>query len=260
MAFTTNNISVVIIPPSFPNGYCPETWQEFANDFAADVLISLPGQFSGIIISETEPAPEDRDKLWFRLLGPTGPLDYRGPFQFFNGQWVAPYRTPPNSSETRWLRGTAGQTTQQIIDAYNVEEGGEPGAVSGTTGPFWEEDTDMAGRSPMHPGAIPASDPAKTLSPEENFGEGAHLQTDQEVAPHIHNLDPKNLQQSPGSGSVDGILFQAPGTGSGNAASPAQVIAATNEYTTVQKAMPVIHPIRGRVSVVRTARVYWRAT
>lgn len=55
-----------IIPPTLPPDFCPTTWQELVDlVFAGEIV--LPSGFTQIIISANEPAPEDRDKIWFKI-------------------------------------------------------------------------------------------------------------------------------------------------------------------------------------------------
>lgn len=193
---------------------------------------------NGVIISESAPEPEDRDKMWVKVDSSGIPL---GQFIYGNGQWEWPHEVPP-SSPCRWL-WVGDLTALATFDGGNV--GSAPYA-----GPFWEVDNDFAGRSPMAPGLIPSANPAKTLSVGENYGEGAHTQTIEEVGPHTHPLSPRDELEGTGSGDIEGI------TVSGTGPSVGTLIAAQNEYTTDQQAMPVIHPVRGIYIIKRTARIY----
>lgn len=192
----------------------------------------------GVIISEDAPVPEDRDKMWVKVDSSGIPL---GQFVYGNGQWVWPHEVPPVSS-TRWL---------WVGDLVSLAtfDGGTVGSPP-YAGAFWEEDTDFAGRSPMAPGNIPTAVPTKSLSVGENYGEGAHMQTVDEVGPHTHPIVPRDQLEDTGSGNLDGI------TSSGTGPSIGTLTAGQNEYTTTQQAMPIIHPVRGVYIIKRTARIY----
>lgn len=238
-----NNAVISLVPGTLPTGYCFTTLQQLNNDIISLASGYLPGKYNTFNYGSDTPAAEDRDKPWFRLFVDGTPDKW---YVYFNGAWSTPYRVPATSSERMLWVGS-------LVDLQSYD-GGSPGAVTATTGPFWEEDTDFAGRSPMHPGAIPASNPAKTLAVGEDFGEGAHLQDTQEVGPHPHPFSHPRVE---GSGSTDitggdviaGDVGTGPQTGTASALS--------NTYTTVQKAMPVIHPVRGIFICKRTIRTLW---
>lgn len=238
-----NNAVITLIPGSLPAGYCFSTLQQLYIDFVRLTSGFMPGTYNTFNYGIGPVAAEDRDKPWFRLNGDGSPDKW---YVYFNGSWSAPYRVPASSDERMLWVGD--------LTALESYDGGSPGAVTASTGPFWEEDTDFQGRSPMHPGAIPTSNPAKTLAIDENFGEGAHTQTGQEVGPHTHPFSHPRVE---GSGSTDitgsDVIQGDVGTGpqSGTAS------ALTNTYTTTQQAMPVIHPVRGIYICKRTARTLW---
>jgi hypothetical protein len=104
----------------------------------------------------------------------------------------------------------------------------------------------------MGAGVILGANPAKTLAVGEAFGEGAHTQLADEVGPHTHEPSPKIMASSPGSASVSGII----NGGTGNAMPDLAVLA--NTYATTQQAMPVVHPVRGRHFIKRTARRFYK--
>lgn len=244
MPLTQQNIPVTVIPPAFPNGWCPDAaspWQSLANAIAQGLLITLPGAFSGHIVSDTEPSANDRNKIWDRLLGPTGP--YERSYQYFNGMWLATYRVPALSKETLWWRDS-------LVNLVTYD-GGDANPIGDASGPFWEEDTDFQGRSPMAPGNIPSANPVKVLTVGENYGEGAHVQTLAELFPHNHTLDPA---------AADGFYGHATAPGSFNVLGGTDTVKlASTTNTGGGLAMPVIHPVRGLYACKRTARVYWKA-
>lgn len=246
-------LPVSIIPPEFAEGYCPASIQAFANDLLNGATLQGDATLDTTVISET--APANHTKLWFKLDGSLNPFAIAGGIPLFKwsntlGTWVA--RHPALPGTHRWEEFTA----PGDIDTY---EGGTAGAVTDTTGPFWEIDTDYNGRSPMSPGAIPTANPAKTLGYGENYGEGAHTQLGQEVGTHTHPLA-ADADITNTDGTIDFVQTGSPGPGimkglTGTAVTPLSV--QNNTYTTTQQAMPVLHPIRGMSAIRRTTRLYF---
>jgi hypothetical protein len=60
------SVSITITPPILPPGYCPSSWQDLVNNAFAFEL-NLPAGYTQIIVSDTTPIPEDRDKIWFKI-------------------------------------------------------------------------------------------------------------------------------------------------------------------------------------------------
>lgn len=243
-------LPVQIIPPTFPDGYCPPTVQQFANDLQSGSRLSSSITLDKVIISDSPPS--DHTKLWFKTSA-GAPFTYPSiPLYFWHlslAAWVAAHYRQPG--QHTWEEFAAAGD----IDAY---DGGAAGAVTATSGPFWAIDTAYDGRSPMSPGVIAASNPAKTLGYGEDFGEGAHAMTAQEVAAHTHPLtgdaqivNGDNLKTVlTGSGGA-GLMVGLTGT-----AQP-DISILNNKFTTTQQAMPVVHPVRGMSCIVRTARLFY---
>lgn len=77
VSFTVGNL-----PPNF----CHETWQQTLVAFFAAVSATLPGTFSTFIVSSTEPAAGDRDKLWLKVdASDCQPIGF---FLYYNGEWA----------------------------------------------------------------------------------------------------------------------------------------------------------------------------
>jgi len=146
------NAAVVLVPGTLPEGYCLSTFQRLLTDFFTLSSAYLPGNYSLFNFGNSEPAPSDRGKPWIRLNN-DGSLDRT--YVFFMGDWLAPYETPPSSSERRLWVGL-----EADLETY---DGGEAGAVSDTTGPFWTVDHLFDARVPIGPGTFTA-DPADPTS------------------------------------------------------------------------------------------------
>lgn len=241
-----------IIPPSVPEGFCSQLtgndWiQQLANLIVGKAVAQLDGTgFTVVLNQETQPGPDQITSLW-RQPSTAG----RGIYSYVGGAWVIPHPSPPSGNERRLWVGALGAAGLDLFD------GGAVGAVGANSGPMWEEDTGFQGRSPMGPGAISTANPAKTLAVVENYGEGAHLQTVEEVGPHTHALVTE-AGITNANGSIDVVNTGAGTPGlqiglTGPQTTPLSVVA--NAYTTVQQTMPVIHPVRGSYVIRRTGRV-----
>ena len=120
-----------------------------------------------------KPAPEFQIYPWLRT------VDMR--WYFFNGVWQTPNSTwlPGNH---RWEEFAA----EADIWSFDGGDGSNPAINPPTaiSGAMWELDTNYNGRSPMSPGIIASSVPAKTLGYGENFGVGTYKQIGSDVAAH----------------------------------------------------------------------------
>ena len=141
-----------LIGPSFRPNYCPQSWQEFANDLIGGTRLTFLVQQGNYLYNygSSTPIPENRVYPW---LNPTDGLWYT--FQF--GLWVAPHPIPASSQFRQLWVGS--ELALETVD------GGSAGSVTPITGPFWSVDTDFAGRMPIGPGTIPGTaDPVRTVT------------------------------------------------------------------------------------------------
>lgn len=239
--------------PTFPDGYCPDSLQQFSNDLTAGLIASSPLTLDNIEISQT--APTDTTKLWFKIDGSLNPYFIAGGMPIFKWSptstaWVALH--PLEEGTHRW---------EEFADPSEIPlyEGGNNNPVSNTDGPFWELDANYNGRSPMSPGLIQNANPAKTLGYGENYGEGAELMDPEAVAPHTHPLAAdSDIQNTDGSIKVVTTGSGGPGLQRGETAPEVNPLSVqNNEFTTDQQRMPVIHPVRGMCCIKRTGRLYY---
>ena len=226
-----SSILLPIQPGTLPPNYCPPNWQQALNDFAENMNAILAAGMAFYNYGNTVPDPAYNAYPWLRT---TDMRWYR-----FSGKWKSP--NPEQSPYARRL--FAGSTTD--LQTY---DGGDTGAQSTESGPMWEVDTDFAGYSPMGPGAIPNSNPAKTLAQGEAYGEGAHTMTQQELAAHRHETT-----LSGGGNDGSALVWTAVTPNS---------VELTYPSTTVGESepMPVIHPVRGIYVIKRTIREVYIAT
>lgn len=156
------NLPIVIIPTSFPAGYCPPNWQTLANDLANGMSASVPGAYTVINYSTSEPAANDRSKPWYRL-NPDGTPDKW--YVFADGGWIAPHPEEAGGDARRIFTGF-----EADVWAYDGGDGVDPSTTAPTdsTGAMWEVDHNFDFRFPLGAGTSPA--PASTTVNSGDIG------------------------------------------------------------------------------------------
>jgi len=127
---------------TFPVGYCPRSNQQLANDISAGMRVTFTGTFT-TIKSSTEPSVEYRGSIWIKTDATSGAVLGEFTFSSTYGIWLA-YHWPFNIVPTGEKKLFGGSTIQLLSF-----DGGENAAITETTGPFWEVDTDWTDRFPM---------------------------------------------------------------------------------------------------------------
>jgi hypothetical protein len=148
---------------------------------------------------------------------------------------------------------------------------------------MWEVDHNYDGRSPMGPGAIPVSNPAKTLSLSEDYGSGTHAIsiTDRGSIDdgHVHAFgrfifaNNDDLAVGTGATTANSLTSGQSVQGAGGTGSqPQSYNLATlsgkwcntdiaqlpnNSTPPVQTELSLVHPVRGCFVLKRTARQNW---
>jgi hypothetical protein len=234
------SIPVTFEPPVFPEGFCPEL-QEFATQFTALLRGYVNGQFQGVIVSETEPAPEFRDRVWFKLNGPN-----TGWFVYLNGAWVRPYPIEPNSGLILEWEGTLAE--------LKLFGGGEDAPVTATTGPFWEEAPEYRGKLTVGVGDLSPS--GRSLSLGQELGADKVTLVESELPRITPTVDANGrgnaMAAVPGSGSRTGIVFQQTPSGDPFGTLDVSEIGGDEPHEN----MP---PVKALYKIRRTARIYIRA-
>lgn len=201
------SIPVTITNSNFPEGYCWSGPQQFANDLTA-LLTGTTGDIDGVIISDTLPAPEDQGKLWVRTV--SGIIEG---LYIYQGNWMRPYRIPYNSNEIMIWKGTSTE-----LKTY---DGGVDEAVSDTTGPFWEPDTDFAFRFPIGNGTNGTTydgNPATVIAEQATGGAEKVQLVEDELGFTEHKHCIGRMSKDSGSGADDGFFLTGSATvASGNA-------------------------------------------
>jgi hypothetical protein len=175
------NVLIPILAGNLPTNYCfPASPQQLLNDFAATMSALLPGGMAYYNYGDTAPAVQYQGYPWLY----TNTMRW---YQYVGGLWISPHPYPASGGAR--IMFTTG--TESDIWDFDGGDGNDPGAVPPTTytGAMWEADPAFAGRSPMHPGAIPGSVGPKTLLEEENYGSAIHNITDANsggFVSHVH--------------------------------------------------------------------------
>lgn len=130
-------------PGTLASNCYPESPQTLYNEMFAKGL-ALAGDLTGVIISATEPDPEDRDKMWVKFSA--GNTQH---YVFINGLWVWPHPDPPSGNVRRIYVGTLASIT--------TYDGGDANAAGDASGPMWERDTTFDARMPLGVGTLPLS-------------------------------------------------------------------------------------------------------
>lgn len=235
-----------------------ECYPDSAQALITEAFSKTRGQLddiTGVIISASAPAVDDRDKMWVRVDANGRP---NGQFIYAGGQWTWKNEEEDKGNARRLFVGTTAQ-----VWSYDGGDGSDPATTTptATTGAMWEVDTLFAGRIPMGPGTIPDSDPAKVLAVNETYGSGVHTQAADEVAPHTHPLtadssivNGNNIKVVASGSGGSGLQIG----GSGSPSSDLQVQA--NEYTgAAQEAMNIVPPVYGTYVIKRTGRTHYVA-
>lgn len=247
-----------LLPGTLVTDCYPASAQAFYDQMFALGHAQL-GDITGIIISEGQPAPEDRDKAWIKLVG-GAPLWGYSPAVWYNGAWVIKHPEPANSPARKMWAGDAA-----LLPTYDGGDNGLPGDASG---PMWEVDHDFDARSPIGPGTLPST---AVITQGQALGEENHVLTEAEGAVGSHTHPYGLYDTGAGSAGLAGqnlaiatagynTLFLG-GTGPSGAA-----VTTANMFTTpanlgagvTSAGHNCIHPSRGVYFIKRTSRIYIR--
>ena len=229
-----------LIPGTLASNCWPADPQTLYNEmFAKGVAQVTGGAIVGVIASQTTPSASNRDKLWLKLDGSDRPTRL---YYYASGAWLSPHPVPYSGNERRLYVGSA-------ASLITYDEGTNT-AVSATSGPFWEIDTDFEARSPIGVGTLPGT--STSLAVGDNFGEEQHTQTAAEVGIHTHDV------------TITGKSL------GGSTTIPARVIVDDDYLIDVDDAdgglatanaggdpFNVVHPVRAVYFIKRTARQFY---
>lgn len=142
-----SDITAQIIPGTLPTDCYPASAQAFYNLLAQLSTVLVPG-LTGIIISDTQPSANDRDKAWIRT-NVGAPLYGYAPAVWYNAAWVIKHPTAASGPERRLWASDA--TTLQTYD------GGDTNPAGDASGPMWEIDHTADARFLLGPGTFPST-------------------------------------------------------------------------------------------------------
>lgn len=237
--------NVTLIPGTLPSAYCFQSWQKVYNDFftlATGQLGNSGDTLNTFNYGDTTPAPENRNSPWLRTVAGAPDRWY----VYYGGAWVWPNPESPSTDVRRLWVGT--------VLSLKTYDGGvdEPVGVDGMTGPMWEEDTSFQGRSPMHPGNIPGTNPVVSIAVGNNYGEGQHTQTIAEMPKHNHTITGEISTNNFWSG--DGGNGTGVGQGDSRNFGTWLILGDTGADT----AFNITHPVRGIYLIKRTSRIFYK--
>lgn len=198
MADLQLTVQMGTLPPDF----CPSTEQERANGYVAEMTVVVPGVNSSVIIQQSTPGADDRDKLWVKVDGDGNP---QGMFIFSAdvGDWVrsVPFNTTvPEGTIWDWFYADTEANAKAVILLLGQENEPNPNAAN----PYWRlcdgmsGTPDLRGRSTMGAGAG-AGLTARTNG--QILGEETHLLITAEI-PDLPDANGRTL----GTGAFGGGL------------------------------------------------------
>jgi hypothetical protein len=192
------SVNLQLVPGTLATACYSSDPQVFYNEMF-EKGVAVLGDITGILIQDSAPDPEERDKAWIRLTAPGGPPVSSRPLVWYNGQWVAkhPYAA---SGDVRLL---------WVGEPADLEtfDGGSTGAVSDISGPFWEIDSGFAGRIPIGVGTVP--DQTTVVAVDTNTGSGQTTLSSANIPSHTHEIGVESSDVT--SDAQDGQLRDASG-------------------------------------------------
>lgn len=167
--------NVTITTSDFPVGYCPTSLAEFWPVAVSLLHANLSGINTTINFGNTTPAPEDRNKPWYRTESSGRPDRW---YVYSDGSWLSRHPSPPGV--IIFYEGADG-----TIDTF---DGGESSTipVTETTGPMWKKVPDLAARFPVGAGTLPSG---TALAVGATGGEEKNTLAIENVPFHRHFFD-----------------------------------------------------------------------
>jgi hypothetical protein len=216
-------------PGTLPANACYNTEQARLIAFAEALRAVLSGQ-SYYNYGSSTPDPSNNAYPWLRTTD--------GIWYIYSGDWISPVGPEYDLNIRRLWVGSGPD-----LATY---DGGDGGSASDRSGPMWEVDHDFDGRSPMGPGDVPTTNPAKTLSVDENYGVGAHTLAGANIPEHRHAMK--------FSDTTSGSTYPQIGTGSTDDRQFFTEMAGSAAPTPINN----VHPVRGCYIIRWTGRAFRR--
>jgi microcystin-dependent protein len=226
-----------------------EKWQELI----ALLLVTVPDG-SKINIGPGPIAAADRIWPWLRLEADGRPDTLVGGqlYHYVGGFWLA---THPGRGVIMY------EGVEADIPTY---DGGETGAITATTGAFWEKVAQMNGRIPIGPGNLVTSGDAIAINTD--YGKDEVQLGDENYRHHKHFVV---ARQSVSGGSAPSTTNQVADDGGGFAqenymlqgtgsAASRGLSSNVNGDTAANEEFSIVPPVRGMFFIRRTTRIYVR--
>lgn len=260
-----------LLPPTLVSGFCFVNWQQILNDFFSGAYALFPDDLTTWNYGPTSPSADKRNRPWYRT-NVDGTPDRVYGWSAVHGKWVSPHPVPPNPLPTSPGKLELWNDTLANLLIY---DSGVNEAISETTGPFWQEEPDMQGRTAVGPGTL---NPSGTVVAQGDTGgvDEVTLSSGQGATlDHSHGFgnvtDPANddvfLMLSGNVTIPSTQMMFVPGSGTTRVVSnftQANLITGKPlvNGAAVEELDPVnlMNPYRGVYYIKRTARKYYTAT
>lgn len=216
--------------------------------------VTLPDGFKWNF-GNTTPAAPDRIWPWLRTEADGKP---DGVYVYAGGFWLKRHTIAPGTV-IMW------EGAEANIETF---DGGEAGAITDTTGAFWEKVSEMNGRIPVGPGELDAGPPAVNIAVNEDKGEYDMLLEAEHIQRHRHWV---LARQSVSGGTLPGAGNQVADDGGGNAQENYLMQGTGTEASRGRtsfvlegsqddpnEAFPILPKVRGIWFLRKTARIYYR--
>jgi hypothetical protein len=194
----------------------PGTVQLLLDLIAQYIAVTGLSPFSGINFGDVEPAPDERDRPWFKTDGAGNPIGW---FSWDGAAWVPiPIAAQTGGSSGRPVSPGVGQffydTDIMTLIVWNGSKWVTSGAVPGDVkevkatditaallkNPGWEEDTDSAGM------VIVGVTSGTGFEFNATGGEAEHTLITAEIPAHTHTVRSNNLQADGNAANPSGIV------------------------------------------------------
>jgi len=189
-----NNNIVQVQAGVLPAGFCPATYQDILNGFAAESTVTLPDSASSLQVSATKPS--DTTKPWQQLDSLGRPTRI---YVFAQGAWLSLH--PDFPGKIIMYLG--------VLPDFTIFDGGDANALGAYSGPMWQiantaldgsGTAALSGRVPIGVGTLPST---AAIALGQTGGEDLHKITQSEMFPHTHGVHVLRVQH----GTTDTNVF-----------------------------------------------------
>lgn len=145
-AYVSYPLSLPVRNGSLLPGICFRTEQARLNAFNSVSYVEIPSGFAGVLVQPSTPTVEQQSYLWVQTDSFNNPIRQ---FLFSSqyGGWV--WRHYWDADDPRMVLYTGPLGDIALLD------GGDAGAITATTGSFWEISNEFTDRIPVGAGTLP---------------------------------------------------------------------------------------------------------